>query len=182
MLLIGLRRVWPINLHRVCRFSCSTGIWHVRCHHNRSLLMILSHQTPMILLGQLLTNGCITFVIIYDELILHLVCFGCSSYTVLHNTNTTANNGRTSALMFRPYVSAMKVLHFIPFAFGSMRKLKEPLTISCLISKRCYRLIFLPLDETIATRAVIIVLSGRTGGRTGGTSFWTSYITKNGKR
>ena len=25
----GLRRVWPIRLQRVCRISCSTGIWHV---------------------------------------------------------------------------------------------------------------------------------------------------------
>ena len=39
----GLRRVWPIHLQCLCRISCSTGIWHVRCQ-NRSLLMVSGRQ------------------------------------------------------------------------------------------------------------------------------------------
>ena len=61
--MLRLRRLWPIHLHRLCRISRSTGIWHVR-YHNRSLLMISGHQTPTILLRQLLTKVCILFVVV----------------------------------------------------------------------------------------------------------------------
>ena len=57
MLSTELRKVWPIHLQRFCRISCSTGIWHVCCH-NCSLLTVSGHQTPRILLGQLLTTVC----------------------------------------------------------------------------------------------------------------------------
>ena len=58
LLLTDLQRVWPIYLQRLCRISCSTGIWHVRCH-NRCLLKVSGHQTASIFLRQLLTNACI---------------------------------------------------------------------------------------------------------------------------
>ena len=61
MLSTGLRIVWPINLQRLCRISCSTSSRHVRCH-NSSLLMISGQHLSRILLRQLLTKVCILFV------------------------------------------------------------------------------------------------------------------------
>ena len=56
MLSVVLRRVVPIHLWRMGQIFCSTG--------NRLLMMISSYQTPRILLGQLLTNVCILFVVV----------------------------------------------------------------------------------------------------------------------
>ena len=83
MLSIGLQRVWPIHIQHLCPISCSTGIWHVRCNNIHSLLMISGHQTPTILLRQLLTKVCIFFVVVTVVLLVDYIRTFLVNYTSL---------------------------------------------------------------------------------------------------